>query len=190
MVLVSSNPVSSTEEHLFHTQGADGSTPSPGTTHPQGVEAVRRTSNCTPPAGRRTAPMRRDGLLLLLRGGCGFESHRQSGVVAQLAEHFDLARLGSRRRRGIEALMVMLRVLTPGSRVRVLAIPPVPHGTSRKVADSGVQPASKAGPATRLRVRLLHLPRVPDGAIGSTPGSEPGDRGSSPRSAAIDPMRS
>lgn len=47
-----------------------------------------------------------------------------------------------------------------------------------------------------LMVRLLHLPRrcscvsLPDCAIGSTPGPEPGGRSSSLRLAAIDPMRS
>lgn len=60
----------------------------------------------------------------------------------------------------------------------------------RKVAGSGAQPASKPGPGERLMVRLHHLPPLPDGATGSTPGSEPGGRSSNLRLAAVDPMRS
>lgn len=42
----------------------------------------------------------------------------------------------------------------------------------------------KLGRPMWSRVRLLHLPPLPDGVNGSTPGSEPGSRGSSPRLAA------
>lgn len=61
------------------------------------------------------------------------------------------------------------------------------HGRWRTAVSNQFR---KLGQPLWLRVRLLHLPPMPNGVTGSTPGSEPGGRGSSPRWAAIDSMRS
>lgn len=106
------------------------------------------------------------------------------GPVAQLVERYDLPRAvhGASWDRSIDG---DAPGSYPGEQGSSPCDPTTPReGRMRKVADSGVQPASKAGPAARLRVRLLHLPPLPNGVTGSTPGSEPGGRGSSPRLAA------
>ena len=140
-----------------------------------------------------------------------------------------LPRTGSRRSDGIEALMVMHRVLTPVSRVQVLA---VPRDTWRGVQDESMRRSEilqvarrvspeapvrvrtgrpsngmacgvvrfsplaligsrfvlgrwravvpnrcrKPGQLQRLKVRLLHLPRVPasGGSVGRSPSAASG----------------
>lgn len=133
------HPVSSTGEHLFHIQDVGGSTPPPGT----GVDAKRRV----------TSPFKRRVRVRIPPGPLG--------PVAQLAEPFTyLPRNGSRRSNGIEALMVMHRVLTPVSRVQVLAVPLMEGGgqrcpTSLESWASLVAEGSTPSPSSHCRMVQL-----------------------------------
>ena len=108
------DPTSSMEERLSHTQATV-------------VRLHRRVQqfpfgNCNGLAsGKSATSMRRDGLLRLPSECRGYES-RQASACKWLSTQFPVSTWSSTSH-GIEALMAMHRVLTPVSRVQVLAVP-------------------------------------------------------------------